>query len=474
MEFRRYKWISFALSAIAVAWTAAVLSLYYFVHKPIASDQLAAIGRLGWMLVGLLGTLSLAFMLGSLWKRALSPLPAAEAMAIRVGAGLVTLSLLVLVLGAISAYRPPIATIAVLISLPVGLPGLIRALKEARIRPVRSRLDRLFALLVVIMVAIAFMRALTPPTAWDSLVYHLTGPQLYLTQGKLHHAVDLPYLGFPQGGSMLFLWALMLSSAPLAQVLHVTFAALTLVLVRSVALKIAPKTEWLSVALLVSIPSAALLASWAYVEWMSMFAAIAAFRLILHLNQHGSEGNGSYARLALIGVLLAFAFSTKYSAVGLLLGLGITLVIAVRSLRKIAVAALASAAFGAPFLLKNLILTGNPVYPFFFSGLFWDGLRADWYSRPGTGLSFARILSSPWDATIWGIEGATIIGKPSYGADIGPLLLLLGGHAGEGVSGGSPGGARDDDGRNSASARWINCALSLGTSKLLLSCCCSM
>ena len=45
-----------------------------------------------------------------------------------------------------------------------------------------------------------------------------------------------------------------------------------------------------------------------------------------------------------------------------------------------------------PWLLKNLLLTGNPTYPFFFDGVYWDSWRTWWYDRPGTGLWYTK----PW------------------------------------------------------------------------------
>jgi len=76
-----------------------------------------------------------------------------------------------------------------------------------------------------------------------------------------------------------------------------------------------------------------------------------------------------------------------------------------------------------PWLVENWLTTGNPVYPFFFPGVFWDAWRAWWYDRPGTGLATTapwRLLSAPLEATILGTEG----GEP-YDATIGPLLLAL-------------------------------------------------
>jgi hypothetical protein len=78
-------------------------------------------------------------------------------------------------------------------------------------------------------------------------------------------------------------------------------------------------------------------------------------------------------------------------------------------------------AIWSPWLFKNLLLTGNPTYPFFFAGIYWDDWRAWWYDRPGTGLAPTaawKLLTAPWDVTIWGVEGAA-----GYAATIGPLFL---------------------------------------------------
>jgi hypothetical protein len=76
----------------------------------------------------------------------------------------------------------------------------------------------------------------------------------------------------------------------------------------------------------------------------------------------------------------------------------------------------------APYYIRDWFFAGNPVYPFVFGGRYWDAFRAAWFSRFGTGLmnSPLRLVLAPWDATIYGSEGAA-----GYEATIGPLLLML-------------------------------------------------
>jgi hypothetical protein len=117
--------------------------------------------------------------------------------------------------------------------------------------------------------------------------------------------------------------------------------------------------------------------------------------------------------------------STKYTALGLVIGILVFAALRLRPVRAVVVFAATTVVFTIPYLLKSWILTGNPFYPFYLSGVFWDSLRQSWYSRPGTGLGLFRLLLAPWDATVWGIDGEFAIGHPSYAATIGPLLLVL-------------------------------------------------
>jgi hypothetical protein len=42
----------------------------------------------------------------------------------------------------------------------------------------------------------------------------------------------------------------------------------------------------------------------------------------------------------------------------------------------------------APWYAKNLVFTGNPIYPFLLGGEFWDDFRAEAYAEPGTGIAY--------------------------------------------------------------------------------------
>lgn len=414
---------------LSLCWGVMVFIAYYVVHKPVDLRLVLAIARLALIILGWMGTLSLAYLIGRLLKPMLSSLPVRPSLALRLGFGMAVLGYFVLLLGAVEGYWPLLAWIVTAIALPFGLPSLISDVHSALPKFPAARAQQALAGFVIFTLIVVFLLALAPPTAWDSLVYHLTGPKLYIEAGGLNHDLDLPYLGFPQAGSMLFLWGQMLAGPELAQLFHLTFAILTLMLMSHLVKEIAPRSGWLSVALILGVPTAAMLASWAYVEWITMFAALASFILIRAKESQVPEGGRNLLRgykvLALAGFFAAMAFNAKYTAVGVLLGLVVVVLFERRSWRGLVVFIAALAVSVLPYLLKNLVLTGNPVYPFFLAGKFWDGHRAFWYSRAGTGLSFLQVLLAPWEATIFGIEGGVVMGHPPYSATVGPALLAL-------------------------------------------------
>jgi hypothetical protein len=106
-----------------------------------------------------------------------------------------------------------------------------------------------------------------------------------------------------------------------------------------------------------------------------------------------------------------------------------------------------AALVAAPWYVKNLAFTGNPVYPFVFGGRDWDDFRGAAYAEARTGIAFdpatcmggvtehlvgqhpqgcefspiylvRRLLTLPYDLTL-GLRDASRDGDP------GPLFLLL-------------------------------------------------
>jgi len=70
------------------------------------------------------------------------------------------------------------------------------------------RPGRLIALFIIVSMTLALALALLPATSWDGLFYHLTGPKLYLEQGRIASGIDIPHLNFPFLFELLYLLSL--------------------------------------------------------------------------------------------------------------------------------------------------------------------------------------------------------------------------------------------------------------------------
>jgi hypothetical protein len=441
-------------------WLFTVLAAYYVVHKPFTPANALALGH---ALAGLIGA-GLVTVLGTgvglllLRRLDLSPF---ERLVWAAAVGLGVVALAGLALGAAGLLRPWLLWLLTVAGLAFTGRSVWRTLRAAwsdlSWRP-QGCFERLLAGYCVVMLMVALAWALTPPTAWDGLVYHLTGPKLYLATGRVSHPLDLPYLGFPELVEMLFAWGMGLAGERAAAAIHWFYGLLAVGAILGghrvwaglapaqgdhVGAGLAPAQgdrkgrPYVAAAVLLSAPSVVLLLGWPYVEMALVLYATLSFLALARFWEGGSQARGW---LVLSGACAGLALSTKYTALAVLPALVVAWgcwqladarskrqeagvrhsPFAIRDLLLLGGVALA---VWSPWLIKNLALTGNPVYPFFFRGLYWDDWRGWWYDRPGTGLAYTapwKLLTAPWDATIWGVEGAA-----GYSATSGPLFLAL-------------------------------------------------
>jgi len=416
-------WIAVSL---AVAWVFAVYATYYWAHKPFSGANLTRLPDIAvWF-----GLLLVATALGRLSRRWLDYSTPLEEIVFSAALGLGALSLLVFGLGLAGLFYRwlfwPLLLVLAAILYP-QMRAIASQLREGRILPAGTRLHRTLAIYLGFVLTLSFLQCLTPPTAWDSQVYHLTGPKLYLQAHRLPVDIDIPYLGFPPLLEMLFTAGMLLQSDVVAGLIHYTYGLLTLLALFAFAQRyFNRKVAWLSMAIFYSVPSLVLISTWAYVDLGLIFYEFTAFYALMRWLEAGAQGR---RWLTLTAILCGLAMGVKYT--GVILPITLALMIASKvwqeGLKKTARAllffGLLTIAVASPWYLKNFFATGNPFYPFFFGGAYWDEFRAWWYSRAGTGLAFTapwRLLIAPWEMTVLGIQGTA-----SYDATIGPVLLTV-------------------------------------------------
>jgi 4-amino-4-deoxy-L-arabinose transferase-like glycosyltransferase len=231
---------------------------------------------------------------------------------------------------------------------------------------------------------------------------------------------------------MGFTLGMLLLGDGLASLLHFGYGLMGLIITVALARRtFGQATTWPAAALLLSVPSLVWLMSRAYVDVTLLFYATAAFYALTRWRElrAAGEAESSIKWLRLMGVLCGFGAGVKYTALAIPIALGLSLLWTSRH-DRLRVVVGQTVQFGAitavvalPWLFENWLTTGNPFYPFFLPGVYWDAWRAWWYDRPGTGLAATapwRLLIAPLEATVLGSEG----GEP-YDATVGPLLLAL-------------------------------------------------
>lgn len=440
-------------------WIGAVLMGYYAWHKPVPPmlnpngavwDLLKAgpaptaivrslldahlnLGVAIWLLaiaIGI-GDLVLTRLLGS------PPVRLLDRSVFSAALGLAMISLSFFVLGATAGLRPIQGFLVLGVLSGLSIAGLRRfpwrralELRSLRNHAARGGWLRALQLLLGLGFVLSLLRASTPPVGWDSWVYHLTGPRAFLDRGGFGPGIDIPHLYFPGMVEGLFTVALLAKGDIAAQLVHLMLACVGLLAVYQFTVhRLNPTAAWLAVALIASCSSLVTLATQPYVEWGVITFAFTAFWALDEALTRDSD-----RWLALSGLLAGAALASKYTAAGLILPLGCILVWrctqrwraqTARTFPSFRHCLLWGALAGAvvfPWLIRNAIWTGNPVYPFFFEGWRWDGWKAQWFSRAGTGLVTEplRILGAPWELTVLATEGS-----PRFDVDMGPLLLAL-------------------------------------------------
>jgi hypothetical protein len=239
------------------------------------------------------------------------------------------------------------------------------------VSPERPAEEKILACLLGAGALLTLLASATPPFFHDALVHHLAVPQQYL----IHHGFFyLPYhqfSNFPASLHMLFLVALSFSGGMLAALLSWVYAPLTALAAYAFA-----KPRWggqvavASAAILLLVPGVLILSTLTALDLAVMFYSFLSFYALLAWFR--SNRNRS---LLLAGIFCGLAVGTKYTAI-VTTFLGALLVLIVRapareekrspaaSLKHCILLGLIVLACISPWLIKNGIYTGNPVYPF--------------------------------------------------------------------------------------------------------------
>jgi hypothetical protein len=426
---------------IVLIWILLLLSGYYWGHKPIGTDTATNLFSLSLDLIIVILVVIASGALGRLVLRK-AQFENLERVVLQAVLGMGLFSLLWLALGGLGLFQPLAAWImlaGVLIFLyrqsAAWLTDFLSGIKT--LGPVRGFNCILLALLAFLVVFQLFT-ALAPPVKYDALTYHLQLPRQYIQGGKLIFTPENPYWGHPQLGEMLFTWMMLLHRGQTAALLGAVWGILLLLGVLATTRSVVK--HWYSVSKIglqnegeASLQAglaaaAALLAGltfrwsfgWAYTDLLSGLAGWAAIAVVFTAIQ-----TRNIRLLPAAAIFCGFVIGVKWTGALLPAGLFLGLLF---YRRKIGLSYSHLLLFGGlvlltavPWLAKNWLATGNPVYPYFLPSEWISSQRAAAASSGGVSLSFLQRLLFPLTSTFAGWDSA-----PGFGTDLGVLLALLG------------------------------------------------
>ncbi len=198
------------------------------------------------------------------------------------GLGLCIISLLTFglaLLGFVFGWLLWVLLVVGVLALWKELRFLLKALRHAQILRPQGAWAISLSLFVLATLAVALLTTLLPPIEWDSWVYHLVGPERYISAHQFTHDFDNHYLFFPSFTEMLFSAGMALKSDVVARLVHYGFLLLTLGAIGAFSFRHwRRRSGLLAAALFLSIPTAVLIATWSYVDLALSFYSFASLR----------------------------------------------------------------------------------------------------------------------------------------------------------------------------------------------------
>jgi hypothetical protein len=229
----------------------------------------------------------------------------------------------------------------------------------------RASVDR-FSLSICLIVAVFLVvGALAPPADWDALMYHLRVPQRFLQAGAIYLPEDTTLLGFVGLPHMLYLplLAFRSSSAP-ALVSAVCTLGLALAVYALCVRFLDPRTGAFSLAVLWGSTVLIIVGITPRTDTILAF-----YLLLVHFALLRARELRDPRFLYLGAALAGMAVGVKYNALVYLLALApLGLVVVVTRVRARAAVIALTVGFALvaalPWLLKNGLFLGDPLYPF--------------------------------------------------------------------------------------------------------------
>ena len=239
-------------------------------------------------------------------------------------------------------------------------------------RPVSKKSKIVFAIAYAIWLAFVLVLASVPPVSRDALTHHLAVPKLWVEGGGLIEIPHVLFSYYPQLLDLLYTIPLLAGHDIAAKYIHFVFAALTALLIFSFVRR-RLGAGWGAIAgiMFLTVPLVAKLSVTVYVDLGLMFFTMAAlYGAVLWL-----DDTSRIKWLLIAAVCSGLALSTKYNAIVSFIVLSLLVPFfylntrqnkdaeQINTVKYGVIFVSVSMLVFSPWLIRNLALTGNPLYP---------------------------------------------------------------------------------------------------------------
>lgn len=332
-----------------------------------------------------------------------------ERISVSFGAGAGLLSVVLVLVGMLRLFYPPVFLVLLVLPLLLFWREVRQTLLDMRALLARWQAspDLRHPLVGVAMVfgfiaaVCALMLALAPSVAFDPVAMHLPSIQFYALTHALRPVPGIDYSYYPQGFEMLWTLAYVLAGQPGAQLMSALFFPLFLIILACLAREcgLDHGAAVLAVVCAATLP---------FLHWsgsaMKNDLALALFELLALYSVMRWLADRNFRWILGSAFFLSQAFSVKHVALFGAIPLFLLLAYAIRQQPKPARAAAIVVAillvFGASWMLRAYLLTGNPVAP---AGLA-AATGAVGRHRPTPAGRAVRFVETPWHVLFDGLD----------------------------------------------------------------------
>jgi hypothetical protein len=412
---------------LPLVWVFLVVLGYYVFHKPVNLQQAQALGS-GLLNIAIAGAVTIfAGGIGRLIYQNKS-LHSGELVVAQAVLGYGILSLSWLLIGLLGGFNSTLAWLLLVAGMVIlrryVSSWVVDALNIYNGLNLPTGFTKALGISIVLMIFFQLIRALGPPTAWDTLMYHLELPKQYLELNRFQFIQDNFYWGQPQLSEMLFTFSGALYNWQTATTLNWFMLTLFLTGVIATVRNYSTSGALVAVASLLVGETFRFTMYSGYVDGISALFGYALFVVLLSW-----ESDQNVRQVSWIGIFLGLAAWVKLTNLILFPIVTISLIlINIRrsnSIWKGGKSLLVGLIVFLPWLLILWGFTGNPIYPHYFPAPGISALRYQFFQAQGANPGFDA-LWLPIAMTLYGLHTNFFEGKIVFATDIGPLLVSFG------------------------------------------------